>query len=109
MAKILAYQIESGWEKAPFWWCPVEYQPVKSVKHLHTTKRLGDAPSVFHGVVSGLVFIARGSTYPIESRHGRLLVAESEKPLENLTNEAAQSLQWKSIEIKDAIGLIQSA
>jgi hypothetical protein len=107
MAKVICYAIESGWEEAPTWYCEVEYRAdIEKAQHLHTTPYLGAAPSVFSGRVSGLVFLARGSSYPIESRSGTLLIVESEIPLGRMTNWQQSSLDWRMVTEDEVILLL---
>ncbi len=106
--KILAYCIESGWENNPWWFCPVSFDArLQKIDHLHTTEYLGAAPSIFKGSVSGLVFNANCKTFPIEARCGELLVAESEKSLDQLENWQKRCLKWSPISKDEAIKMLQ--
>jgi hypothetical protein len=105
--KILAYKIESGWPNVPVWYCPVVLKPeIAVIDHLHTTRSVNEAPTVFSGKVSGLLFRAHGNLFPIESREGYLVMAESEKTLETMTNQQQSDLKWKNVSINEAIALL---
>jgi hypothetical protein len=104
--KVICYKIQSGWINAPQWYCRVEFdKAIQIVAHIHTTKDLGAAPSVFKGNVSGLFFHANG-VFPIESRKGDLLIAESEKTLDQMTTEEKAVLNWEQISVEDAIAFL---
>ena len=70
----VVYRIHSGWPNNPVWDCPVELHPFNYVSHLHTTRASRAAPSIFSGKVSGLFFSAHGSSFPVESREGKLML-----------------------------------
>ena len=70
----ITYRIESGWETNPIWHCKVILDKPVEVGHLHTTQALGDAPSVFSGKTSGLLFQPTGGLWPIEAREGQLIL-----------------------------------
>ncbi len=73
---VVEYRIESGWENNPIWMCPVQFVPeARGVCFGQmTTAAAGEPPSLVDGESSGLFFRARGSSWPIEAREGRLVL-----------------------------------
>jgi len=95
---IVQYRLRSGWDENPIWHCPVVLDKPQQVDHLHTTQDAGQAPSIFSGKTSGLLFKARGSLWPIEARNGQLELViwkNDNKQVKNISPQEAISILRK--------------